>query len=867
MWVGGVQRHARWIVLLGVLLLLALTRYTATHLSVDTDTSNMLSADLPWRKAELQLKKSFPALYGQLVVVLDGATPELADAAQFRLTEALRAQPDLFPEVFAAEVEPYFRRNGLLFLDREPLQKISGDLNRAQPFLGALSREASLRSLSMLLLRALEAPPEMSVDLSPALNKFAEGIGAAADGRFYQLSWQDLMGNAPASSSAKRRFITLSPQLDYSQLLPATVPIERLHELARDLKLDSEHGVTVRLTGTVALEHEELLTAFKGAGLALGGALLLVALLLVLALRSLRLVIAAVATLVFGLIGTAAFAAVAVGHLNLISVAFGVLYVGLGIDYALYLCMQYRELVGQGMPTREALPHAAADVGGFMMVCAATTSLGFFAFIPTDFTGIAELGLISGAGMFISLILSLTLLPALIALLPPDPARVRLNPVGSGPLGRMLDWPYAHARRIWIGAAVLAVTASVLAPRAHFDYDPLNLRDPKSESVTTFRELLRDPNIPALSLSALAPDAAQAMALSQHLGGLPRVARTLNLQSFVPQDQAAKLALLDDLSLNLALSAPQPVNAAPDQELQALAALRTALPAYAQRIGGAQGEAARALAQQLERFEQGLQTQDAATQAARVAALRESLLGALSMQLQGLQMALAAEPVTERDLPPALVQRWRSADGQYRVEVWPKEVLDNPAAMERFIADVRTVAPAAAGPPVAFVESGQAVVKAFRYAFVSSLVAITVLLLILLRSVMDTLIVLIPLTLAGLLTVALLVICRIPFNFANVIALPLILGVGVDYGVYLVQRGRAAASAQINLLQTSTARAVLFGALITMANFVNLMLTPHPGMVSMGVLLTVGLGMTLLCALVLLPSLLVRRYRDIEASP
>jgi len=235
-------------------------------------------------------------------------------------------------------------------------------------------------------------------------------------------------------------------------------------------------------------------------------------------------------------------------------------------------------------------------------------------------------------------------------------------------------------------------------------------------------------------------------------------------------------------------------------------------------------------------------------------------LSALPPQIEGLRDALQAAPVTEQDLPAQITRRWKSADGQYRIEIWPKEVLDGPGPMERFVSQVRGAAPNATGGAIGYIESGHAVVGAFRQAFVYSFIAITILLLVLLRSFADMLLVLIPLLLAGLLTVAGSVLFNVPFNFANVIALPLILGVGVDYGVYLAQRGRVAASSHVNLLQTGTARAVLFGALITTANFGDLMLARHPGIVSMGILLTVGLSMTLICALVLLPSLLARRY-------
>lgn len=867
-WVAFVQRHAVAIVAASALVGVVLLLYVVTHLSVDTNNQNMLSAELPWRKAEAELERLFPGR-GDLVAVIDGETAEAADQAQARLVEKLKAQPQ-FAQVFAAETEPYFRRSGLLYLDEHALEALGDSLTRAQPFLGALNHDLSLHGLFTLLDRAVTAPDGAGAgfDLAAPLAKIAETTAAVAAGRDARLSWQALLRDAPSPGADTRRFIEIEPRFDYARMLPASVAIAQLRADLRELGFGQRgawaHGVRVRLTGTAAMEQEELLTAFQGGVLALGVALIMVAVLLYLALRSLRLMFAAVVSLVYGLIATAAFAAAAVGHLNIISIAFGVLYVGLGIDYALYLCMQFRERLGDGLAPAPALSRAAADVGGFMAVCAATVSLAFFAFVPTAFTGIAELGLISGVGMFVSLAVSLTLLPALITLFPPDPARTALTTRATGALGRVLDWPYRYARPIWIVALVLAAGALALAPRARFDYDPLNLRDPNAEAVSTFRELLRDPSVPTLTLSVLAPNQDAAAALAAKLGKLPVAARALALPDFVPAHQSEKLATLSDLSLTLALGPPPELPSGPPSadDRAALAQLHTDLPAFvAQNQGGdkqAAGAAAQALAQALNAFDASLKGADADRQWQR---LREALLGSLPAHLRDLGTALAAAPVTEADLPPALVRQWKTADGRYRVEVWPKEVLDNPAATQRFVDGVRAVAPEASGPPVDYLESGRAVVKSFQQAFGFSFLAIALLLVILLRSVVDTLVVLVPLLLAGVYTVAGLVLAHLPFNFANVIALPLVLGVGVDYGVYLVQRGRAAKAADENLLQTSTARAVLFGALITMANFGNLMLAKHPGMVGMGLLLTVGLGMTLLCALVLLPGLLSLLHR------
>jgi hopanoid biosynthesis associated RND transporter like protein HpnN len=865
-WVGWVQRHARAVLIVALIWSAAMAAIVATCLKVDTDSRDLLSADLPWRKADQAIADRFPQLDHSLVAVIDGASPETLEAAQRRLIQLLRAQPAAFADVYAIDTEPYFRSNGLLFLAPDALQQLADQLTQAQPFLGALDHDLSLHGLFTLLSRALAAPPDQGFDLAPVFVQVDRGTGNALNSDPRPLSWQALMGAGGLSGlDGRRRFIELSPRLDFSRLFPAGVPMDAVRAAAGVLHADPAlAGVRVRLTGSVAMEHEELHTAFGGATLALGLALAMAAVLLFLALRSVRLVISAVITLAAGLLTTAAFAALTVGHLNLISVAFGVLYVGLGLDYALYLCMQLRERLGEGLLPAEALPQAAADVAGYMLVCALTVSLGFFAFIPTAFTGIGELGIISGAGMFISLSLSLSLLPALIWQLPPDAARIAWQPSAEGRFAAVLRWPYRHARAIWIVTAALAAVSLWLLPHARFDADPLNLRDPKSEALSTFRELEADPSVPTLTLSVLAQDADAAADLQKRLSAVPEVRQVLSLEAFVPTEQAQKLPILQDLvfALGPALSTPSPDGPQPLQpnpgDAAAVAALIDALRAAV--AGAGSGEAAHKAEQRLLDHLSAVQALMDQGDTTILPRLRTVLLGSLPAQIDDLKTALQAKAVTAADLPPALVTRWQSADGERRLEIWPRDRLDTPAAMNHFIDAVQRVAPGATGAPVAQVQSARAVVGAFRIAFASALVAITLVLMLLLRSVVDTLLVLVPLLLAGLFTVAGSVLFDVPFNFANVIALPLILGVGVDYGVYLVQRGRDVEAARGGLLRTGTARAVLFGALITMANFGNLMLARHPGMVSMGALLTIGLAMTLLCALVLLPSLLAWRY-------
>lgn len=864
-WVAIVARHALLVTVIAGLMAAGMVFYTADHLTLDTDTAHMFSAKLPWQIADANLDRLFPKQSNTIAVVIDGATPEIAAIAQQKLTARLEADRSLFPSVFALQAMPFFRQNGLLYLDVSSLRKLSSSLVAAQPFLGALAQDPSLHGLFNLLTRAVGQMQVQHIDLRPAMHEIAAGVAAADDDRPFDMSWQKLMQMPGAEPDATRRFIEIDPRLYYNKLMPAGAAIAAVRDDIATLHLTERNGVKVRLTGGLVMQQEELISAGSGAAIAFAVGLVLVVLLLFLGLRSWRLVFSALVTLTYGLMVTTFFAAVVVGHLNLISVAFGVLYVGLGIDYALYLCMQYRERLGHSETHEQALPHAAKDIGGFMVVCALTTSIGFLAFTPTKFTGIAELGLISGAGMFISLAVSLTLLPALIRLLPPDGNKVRLSTVERGFVGWMLALPYRYGRALWIGAGIAAVGAAFLVPYARFDFNPLDMRNPHSEAVSTFRELLKDPNVPTLTLSVITPNASGAKAVVDKLSKLPLVRRAMTVEDFIPDHQAEKLKIIHDLSFALGPLIESPPARLKQDETADISSLRV-LEKKLYEVKGTQpgADAMHTLGAQLARFYDAWSGLDAAGRHATLARLRHDLLGSLPAHLQDLADSLKARLITFKDLPETLVSRWISKGGKYRVEIWPEKILDNNSAIAHFVDQVRAVVPQASGPPVEYLESGRVVVKSFKHAFAYSLVAITVLLLILLRNVVDTLLVLVPLALAGILTVAGTVIVGMPFNFTNVIALPLVLGVGVDYGVFMVQRGRVAGRS--NLLLTGSARAVLFGALITIANFSNLALSEDPGTRSMGLLLAIGLVMTLICALILLPSLMARRYRFVSRS-
>ena len=858
-WVDLMTRRAVWVVLFGVVLTLLAGGYAATHLSMDTDDADLISKQVDWRQTYIAYQDAFPVYTDNLVIVVDGANAGVASAATKRLAAALHDQPDLFTSVYEPGGGAFFAQNGLLYLDTPELADLADRLNRLQPFLGRLATDPTLPTFFDLLDQAMAPDAPVDLNLTPVFSELHSVFKAANNDVFGQLSWQQLIGGDQPGVS-DRRFIIAKPKLDYGRLLPAEPAMQAVEAAAAGLDLNEAHGATVRQTGEVALSDEELESVTQGAAWGAALALTIVAILLYIGLRSWRLMGVSLVSLIAGLVGTAAFAALAVGRLNLISIAFAVLYIGLGIDYAIHVCLRYREALGEFIQqagaaledragaVRRALSAAIGDVGISLVLCAVTTAAGFFAFLPTSYSGVAELGLISGAGMFISLVVSLTFLPAAVSLVRPW-TPTRADRASKAPyIGRRAQ------RMIWAVALVATVASAAALPFVSFNPSALDLKNPNAESVKTYRDLLATSDRSPLTLVATRDSLDAANTLAERIAGQPHVSSAITVADYIPTDQDDKLAIIGDLALTLALMSPdmsQP--AAPADQRGALDSFAQSLADYRARQSDP-SPAAKRLANALARWQQQQSGLTAEQQSARLTDLRERILSGLPRQIDQLSASLSASRVTLANLPADLRQRWVSSDGVYRVEVTPKGDLSQGDAMAQFVNSVQAVAPDITGAPVLELSAGATVSHAFVMAFIYAGVFITLFLLVLLRSLVDTLRVLAPLALSGLILAAATVWFGLPFNFANVIALPLLLGVGVDSGIHVVHRLRGHSRSRA-FLATSTARAVLLSSATTMAGFGSLAFSHHAGTASMGLLLTIGMLAILATTLILVPAL------------
>ncbi len=848
--VATVQMAARRplaVLLVALLLAAAALAVTVSRFAVTTDLDGLFAASLPWKQREYELNRLFPQFTDLLVAVVDADSPEAADATAAGLEAALLHDPHV-RTIRRPDASPFFDRNGLLFLDPDTLQKLLDQTIDAQPFLGQLAADPSARGLFAALGLVAMGVERGQADLeafTPALKGFDAALRSAVAGDPKPLSWQRLLSGPAADLGGPYRFVLIQPTLDYGAVAPGAAATAAIRAAAAAQEFVRNGEAHVRITGSVALSDEEFATAAKGAVAGLIGSSLVVIVWLAFAVRTWRLMLPIVLTLVFGLLLTTAFAVITSSPLNLISVAFAILFVGIAVDFAIQFSVRYREMAGSHFGAGPALGATARRSGTQILVAAAATSAGFLAFVPTDFSGVAELGLIAGVGMLIAFASTMTVLPALITLFRgPHP---RFSGEAGFAWAAPLDRAVARARwPILAVFALLAVGGLAGLPRVTFDSDPLHTKDPNTEAMRTLADLAANPLTNPYTIDILAANHDAALEVRHKVEKLPLVAQVVSLDSFVPADQPAKLALIADAASLLGPTLAPRAPAAPVTAADIRLAAQTAGAQLAKAVPKLPpGHPLASVAGELKQLAQG---PDSALLAANAALTRF-----LPQQLSRLRLALEAAPVDEAAIPPEISRDWLLPDGRRRVQVSAKPDATGAEGLRRFSDEVRGAVPDAGGSAVTIVETANTIIRAFTRAAAGALAAIVVILALALRRVGDVLMVLAPLLLSCLLTVLIAVLLPLPLNFANVIALPLLLGVGVSFNIYFVMNWRAG---QRDPLASPTARAVVFSALTTGTAFGSLALSAHPGTASMGTLLLLSLGCTLLASLLFVPALL-----------
>jgi len=844
-----------WLALtIGLIVAAAAAVYSVRHFAINTDVAKLISPDIDWRQREIAYDKAFPGKHDLILAVVEAPTPEMARQAANDLEQKLIPQKDRFIGVERPGGGAFFDNNGLLFLPTPEVAKQTAQLVQGAPIFSILVDDPSIRGLTGVLefgLGGAQRGRYTRDSMARPLNMVADTVETVLAGKPAWFSWKGLSKSEPLTASDLRQLIAIRPVLDFKSLEPGGAATAAIRKSVQDLNLEGLYGARARLTGPVPIANEEFATVQDGAvenGIA---TILIVLFILWCALKSPKIIVAVFITLIVGLAITTAVALMLVGAFNLISIAFFVLFVGLGVDFGIQYSVRYRaeRHAVDAKPGPANLSTALVKAGEYSAVpltlAAVATACGFLSFLPTEYKGVSELGKIAGAGMIIAFAAAVTVLPALLQIFNPPGEEESLGYKFLAPVDDFLE---RHRIAVVVWTLGVAIAGLPLLYFLHFDFNPMNLRSPKVESIATYLDLRRDPNTGTNAIDVVAPSPAEAREIQAKLAKLPEVSRVLSFDTFIPDDQQAKLGIIRKAAPGLdAVLKPEPPGA-PPTDAENVAALKGSVTSLRKAAGNDPGpgaDAQRRLAYALEKLAQADKPMRDRAEATFIAPLKIAL-----DQIRGL---FKAQPITAKSLPADIVNEWTTSDGRTRIEAQPKGDPNDNDTLRKFAAAVLKVQPDAIGGPISILKSGDTIVKAFIHAGFWALLSISILLLIVLKRIGDVLLTLVPLILAGVVTLEICVLIGLPMNFANIIALPVLLGIGVAFKIYYVTAWRAG---QTKLLQSSLTRAIFFSAMTTATAFGSLWLSSHPGTSSMGKLLALSLVTTMAAAVLFQPALM-----------
>jgi hopanoid biosynthesis associated RND transporter like protein HpnN len=880
------------ILALGTLLALGSAFYTWNHLEFDADRANLIR-----RTPELQANQDryvaqFPKAE-DMVVVVEGGTPEDRMAFVDDLAARLRAEPQTFRDVFEKVELSFLRTHALHYLDLATLEKLSGELARSRPLLDSLSSSKDMTGLldSFGEVGSGEDPAGALAEILPFLNE-AMGqllVSLETRGRYaYNSPWAAaFFGEVAQEDQAPQELEAAGQTVFYNTVAKGRIhlllarpahqaggggheatpfAVQRLRELLPGVQR-SHPEVQVGLTGEPVLDTDEGNSSTEDSTRSSVLSLVFVALIFALAFRELYRPLMAVFTLVLGVTWTMGFTTLAVGHLNLLTVTFTTILIGLGIDFGIHFIYRYDEELVKGWSPLEAMKITLSGTGVENLTGAGSTAVAFWVLNLTDFIGIAELGTIAGTGIMLCYLAMVTVLPALLFL----QHRWFGGGVGTGisqyrTLARM---ERAWLRHPWI-VALLCVLFSVFcvleARHVRYDYNLLNLQARGLGSVQTEMHLIHASEHSLLYGISLVADLSEARRLTEAFRKLPTVASVESIVPMIPDGYPAKRPFLEAITREMAqVSQPARASVQPGGASGNLLAMAGSFMELDHTFREAwptlKGSEDQSVRREAARFKTALDRLFSTLEGMGPGPIEDGLTAFQKdffADLQGLVAFLKDQvdhpPLTLEDVPDVLKVREVGRTGLIQLRVFPRQNVWERGPQERFVHSLQQVDPQVVGMPVVMYYDTHELRRANEQAGWYALVAIWILLLVHFRSLKIALLAIFPKAVGVLWMVGIMGYAGVDFNSANFLALPLILGIGLVFGVHVVHRVQEEGGDGV--FNHSTGPAIGLAALTTMIGFGTMISAHHQGIATLGFVMTAGVGANLLASILFLPAVL-----------
>ncbi|HWX21710.1 MAG TPA: MMPL family transporter [Candidatus Binatia bacterium] len=843
------------------------------HLEFDTRRDNLVGSNKKYHQNFLRFKKEFPT-QDDLVVVVESENPDKNRQFVERLGVRMEAETNLFRDVFYKGDLKMLGSKALLFVPESDLGELKKTLRDYRPFIQQFTHTTNLVSLFDMVntqfrtaKREKNAENDSLVKALPAL----ERIVTEATGSLRRLGTPPSPGiNAlfsPDEDAQQQIYITFAKGRIY--LVTAQAPsedlngaaVERLRGLVEQIKSEVP-GLNVGLTGEPVLEHDEMEQSQRDTTVASIVSLLVCALIFIYGYQETGRPVKATLCLLVGLGYTLAFATATIGHLNILTITFVPILIGLAIDYGVHLISRYEEELRHGKTEAEALAKAMVFTGQGILTGAFTTAGAFLAMAFTNFKGIQEMGIICGGGLIICLLPMMTMLPVLLLT---GHQNVLDHAQGDQEERR------ARIENLWLQRplVVSCITVAVCALAAtqihkvKFDYNLLHMQSAGLPAVEFEKDLIDSADKSVLFGAVIATNLQEAVQLETKLKELPAVTNVESIAKFLTEDQTNKLALVREIKQGLAGIS----FSAPDPRPVSLPALSLSLYSLSGFLGAANDEVQTdepALAKQLNSLRDAIgelrremlrgDEDDLKASAQKLAEFQQALFNDVRETFQAMQNQDDRAPLRAEDLPQALRDRFVGVTGKYLLMVYPKKDVWQRENQKEFIEQVQTVYPDLTGTPVQLYQYTELLKRSYEEAARYSLIAIVILVLVHFRSPLCVALSLVPVGVGFLWLSGLMAWLHVPLNPANIMTLPLVIGIGVTNGIHILNR--FAEEQTPGILARSTGKAVLVSGLTAIAGFGSLILAKHQGIQSLGIVMSIGLATCMIAGLTFLPALL-----------
>jgi len=869
---SAVIRHPSWFFLPQVILAAFCACYTVTSLKFDPSRDNLVGGNKKYHQNFLRFKKEFP-LPDEIVVVVESEDHEKNRQFVERLGAKVEAETNLFMDVVYKGDLKMLGPKALLFLYAGSLKELKQTLHDYRPFLEQFSAASNLVSLFTLVNRQFrsasrEETPETTAMLRalPALERILRQASSSIErqGTPPSPGVTALFGGGEEAEResyitfANGRIYLVTARARTDDLNDQAVP--RLRQLVSETQLEVP-GLNVGITGEPVLELDEMSQSQTDTEKATVISLVIVAVIFIYGYHETGRPIKATFSLIVGLAYTMAFTTAVIGHLNILTVTFAPILVGIAIDFGVHLITRYEEEIRRGLSNEAALRKAMVYTGMGIVTGALTTAGAFLAMAATDFRGIQEMGVICGGGLAICLVPMMTLLPMLLL-------RGRQNVIDHT-MGKALE-RRAKVENLWLTRPrrVVALTlascvAAIFAGRhVRFDYNLLNMQSEGLPAVIFEKKLITSADKSVLYGAIIANSLEQAIALEARLTNLPSVASVdlagiPNMALRLTEDQTSKLAMVSDIKKEVA-----PINFGPSdttpvdpvafrQVLFSLSGyIQLAFPELPPDLRPAftnLHDITRTLGQQL-------LTGDSNVVSSQLASFQQALFRDIRDTFHTLKTQDDQSRLRVEDLPRTIRQRFLGVTGKYLVQVYPKRDVWQRAPQKEFVNELRTVDPNVTGTPVQLYEYTTLLKSSYQQAAAYALVAIIILVLLHFRQISCVLLALTPVTVGAIWMVGIMGVFDVLFNPANIMTLPLIIGIGVTNGIHILNR--FAEEQNPSVLARSTGKAVIVSGLNTIAGFGSLIIAKHRGIESLGFVMAIGTATCMLAGVTLLPAIL-----------